>query len=173
MIRKLGAEGARIIAWGENIFHGIACVGLFFLMIVPTLDIILRYVLNYSIWWSFDFSEAMVVIISFLALAKILANHRHIRIQIFTSRLSEHRQIILDIIAYTICLVFFALLTWQGWIVAWRSFKMGAATISAHPLPLFPIQAAIPIGSFMFCLQAVVEIYRGMISLSGGKNIQS
>jgi hypothetical protein len=32
-MRKLGAEGTRIIAWAGNTCHAITCVGLFFLML--------------------------------------------------------------------------------------------------------------------------------------------
>ena len=85
------------------------------MMLVVVYGVIMRYVFNAPVHQVAELTEYMMVALTFLALAYIQHERRHVTVSFFVVRQSEKTQIRLRI-ADTLCaLVAFILVTWGSW----------------------------------------------------------
>ena len=75
----------------------------------------------------------------------------------FVSKLPPRGQFIFEYIATALGLVFFALVTWQGWKGGWHSMhsKLVSDTIS---IPIYPFEFLIAVGAFCMCTELFLKL---------------
>ena len=143
----------------------VASVFIFILMFLVSADVIGRYLFNRPVKGSLEISESLMAYLVFIAFAKALASGRHIKVEILTSHLSPRWQAILHVVACAGGAFLFALITWQGWNWAWNSWQIREFMEGQLKVPFYPAKFAIPFGGFVFTLQFLVEIVRGLAQM--------
>ena len=131
---------------------------LFFMMVIITLEALLRYGFNTSLVWPYEVTEYSMVAITFLSLAYVQARKRHIFVEVVVTRLSSKPQAWLNIIVSLLGLAYFSLIIYGVWGMAYESLKYGLRSTTAAHLPLFPFQLIVPLGSLVLCLQFLTDI---------------
>jgi TRAP-type C4-dicarboxylate transport system permease small subunit len=137
------------------------------LVLMITYAVVSRKLFDAPLGFSLELSQYAMLAFVFLPLAWIQAQKGHIKIDLLTSRLSPRKQTILEIFASVAGLVFFALLAWQSWEIAWKSYELGLRSATTLRVPLFLPQVIVPIGSLLICLQFLIAIPRDIGSLVG------
>ena len=103
-----------------------------------------------------------------LAAAYTLQKNAHVRIDVVSSRLSEHSRDVIDLLGHLLILVPFALLTaWLAWPFFLESFRSGEVSSNAGGLPVWPAKFLIFAGMTLLLLQAVSEIIKRSAVLAG------
>ena len=136
---------------------GVALAGAFivFIMLVMTVHVLMRYFLLMPIRWAVEFTEYLMIWITFLGAAWVLQKEGHIRIDIVPSRLGPRQQALLNTVTSSIMAAICLFLTVYGGIVTYDSLIRGAARTYLYATPLWVLIIVIPIGGFLLFVQAV------------------
>lgn len=76
----------------------VACAAVFFMAWIVTINVLIRKILDWSIDWSVEMVQYMMVVLTFAALAHTLRVGRHITIDFFTNRLPTKVQDYLELV---------------------------------------------------------------------------
>jgi TRAP-type mannitol/chloroaromatic compound transport system permease small subunit len=135
---------------------------------ITTYGVVRRYVFNSPEFYSYEFSVIFLLLSFVLVVAALERQNRFIRVDIVSNLLPDSvNNIILNILAPILGLVFISVLTWKGGVDALFAFKVGQTSSSAWQIPLFPIKIIIPIGYGLLCLVLIARLCRGLASLKG------
>ncbi len=139
------------------------------MMVAILREVVGRYFFNVPSDWSLELSGYLLVALTYLGAPYTELSEANIRIDFLYSRFSPGLRVWADTIIYLICLCWSAMIVWQGWMLAWGSWKVGARSSEAMAWPLFPSQVLVPIGAFLVCLILIQKIYRKVRLLTSGK----
>lgn len=132
-------------------------------------EIFMRYVMNAPTRWAFDLSYMIGGTFFMLGEAYTLLRRGHVRIDIFSVRLSEKQKAMIDSVLYL--LFFFPL--WGGLLYllipyVWLSWKIGERSMQGYWMPvLYPFKTVMPVAILLFVLQGVAEFLRRALTLFG------
>lgn len=169
-MNKLKRKATLMAAFIERLgkaLEAVASVILLAMMVIVTTEVFLRYVLKTSLRWSFEMTDYMMIAVVFLGAAYVQAEKQHIRMDLMITRLTGRVRTVLEIVSPVLGLIMFSLITWKGWQLAWFSLQEGSMSATSTPMPLFASQVLVPIGSFVLCLQFLLDIFRYISSQSG------
>ena len=135
-------------------------VGAFFLlimMLLTTVDVMGRYLFNHPILGVFELTKFMMVFIVFWSLAYTELKKGHVRVDIFTSRLSQKWQKYINIFNYLLSFIIWGLIAWKS---AERGFELIANKECSGTLqiPIYPFLFVVLIGSVILCLEFLKDI---------------
>jgi len=133
-----------------------------FMMLLTTVDVVLRWLFNSPIPGTFELMEFMMAGAVFLGLAYVERIKGHIAIDFLSTRLSPATQGTIRIIGYVLALVVFGVITWKTGQNAYTAWRISDYTLGAIQLPTWPARSAVPLGTGMLCArlfaQAVMEV---------------
>ena len=141
-----------------------------FLTLMTGYEIIMRYVFNAPTKWVFDLSYMLGGTFFVLGQGYTLLQNKHVRIDIFYSRLSDRGKAFLNCFFY---LIFFFPL----WIVllyllipyVYESWKVGERSMQGYWMPiLYPFKTVMPVAVLILILQAIAEFIRCIITIVKG-----
>lgn len=142
-----------------DVLFGVTCVLLGFVLLVVSLQVVLRYFFNISPVWSVEATEYALVYITFLGCAYVLKIDRHAKMDIMLAGLDPRTQhlvsLVTSILGTIVCLVFFL----YGVDTTWDHFRMGTRNFTAMQLPRYPFLAVIPVGFFLLFFQFLRRAY--------------
>lgn len=96
----------------DHVLATLAALGIFAIMIIVSLDVLLRYVFNAPFAWSFDLISIYLMSGAFfLALSDTLRLEHHVSVDIVYMRLPLKARRILKVIAWALSCVLFACIT--------------------------------------------------------------
>jgi TRAP-type C4-dicarboxylate transport system permease small subunit len=122
-----------------------------------------RYFLHSPEPYSYEISTMFLLWSFILAVAAVERYDRNIRVDFVSNRIPDYaRHFILRIIAPAAGLFVCSMFSWQGFVAAMYSLKIGAVTMTAWKVPLFPIKIIIPVGYAILCLVLIAKLYSGI-----------
>lgn len=148
------------------VLHRINGAIILVLMLIVSVDALLRYLFKSSIQWSFEVSEYIMAAIVFLSIAYIQAQKGHITMDVFVSRLSDRKRLIAGIITNFLVFGLFAIVSLKISSVTYELFRDGTTSSTATPMPLFYSHGMIALGCLAFCLQLIIDIYHDITKLT-------
>jgi TRAP-type C4-dicarboxylate transport system permease small subunit len=138
------------------------------MMVIVTFDVVLRYFFNAPTVWAGEVASFLTIAVVFLGLAQNMRLGDHIRIDVFTSLLPARAQLVLDVLAHAIAIVFAVVLFMACWL-RFDNFWI-RQTVSDSPImvplwiPMLPVLA----GAAVFCFAAVSGFFIRFHALLGG-----
>ena len=141
------------------------------LMLVVTVEVFKRYLLNAPSQWFLDMTTMMYGATFMMCGAYTLAQDAHVRGDFLYGSFKPRTQAALDLVLY---LVFFfpgiAALCYAGWDFADTSWKIREhSSITADGPPIYHFKAFIPIAGGLIMLQGIAEIVRCVVCLRTGQ----
>ena len=141
------------------------------LMLVVSVEVFKRYVLNAPTAWIFDLDNMLYGSLFMLCGAYALAQNAHVRGDFLYSSMRPRTQATLDLVLY---FVFFfpgiAALLYAGWEYAGDSWRINEhSNVTADGPPVYHFKTVIPIAGALVLLQGLVEIARCVICLKTGE----
>ena len=128
------------------------------MMLTVVYDVIARLVFRAPTLWVIDINEYLLVYVTFIPAAWILLRDGHVKVEIAVARLQPGAQRVMSLVTDLVGLFYCALLTWQGWLVAWGAFQHGYRFSTALAFPQFPVFAIIPLGAGWLGLAFLVRL---------------
>lgn len=126
------------------------------LILCLLIQVLCRYFLKISSPWTEEMGGFAFVWLLFLSAAAAFVPDQHIRITIFTKKLSDKAQLILDIFIKIFVIVFLIFLTYYGFKFCW--FVSGQKGVAIQISQAFPV-AAVPVGSFCMIFGILHSMY--------------
>lgn len=150
----------KLLTKGKSAFDGtinvLAVLGgaiIVFVFATVFLEVVLRYFLQRPLGWVVQTAQYSLIFITFLGAAWVLRMDKHVTMEIVINRLKPRNQDLLrtitSIAGALICLV----LVIYGIQVALDLFQRGIYDPQVLDVPMAPLVAIIPLGSFMLSLQ--------------------
>lgn len=132
------------------------------LMLIITLEVLMRYVFNAATIWSYETSEMIGCTIFVMAFAYAMKHEAHVRIDIIRDRLQPRGKAIIDVAGSLIC--FFPLIVLLVFVSAtWALDSWKNSEIMVHGAwypPAAPWRTVIVIGLILFVFQGIAEFFR-------------
>lgn len=128
------------------------------MMFITSIDVIMRYVFNSPLAGGFELQEFLLVGVVFLSQAYVQSAKGHFSLDLLTTRLPSGVQTALLVLGRIICLVIFALITWQSGVRAWIAWTTGQTREGLISFPLWPAKFVLPIGMGLLCLRFISDI---------------
>lgn len=148
----------------------VAAVLLIAMMVLITVEVILRKFFGTSTKIAHDFSAHLYVAIVFLGVAETLRSGKHLRVTVIMERFGRRFQSIIYKINVIIATTYILMLLWFSAEFAITSYQKGSMTGTIVEIPEFIPEMFIPIGLLFFTLQLVAHLireFRGRISERG------
>jgi C4-dicarboxylate transporter, DctQ subunit len=98
--------------------HGLSAVGVVCvvaMMVLTTADVIARYVFNSPTMWADEMASYLLIAIVFLGLGQNIRTNGHIRIDVITNLASPRVNLVLEVFAYAVGIVFSIVLIRGAW----------------------------------------------------------
>ena len=128
------------------------------MMLLTTMDVTLRYVFNRPITGAYELTALMLAVLVAFGLAYTQVHKEHIRIDFIVSRFSPRARAFVDSITTLVGIGILSLITWQSILYA-ESLRADEVTTAAFFIPLYPIVWVVGVGSAIFCLVFIVDLF--------------
>jgi TRAP-type C4-dicarboxylate transport system permease small subunit len=146
------------IAKFESSFLLLSSVALFAIMIVVTIDVVMRYALNQPLEWAYDvISLYLMVSVFFFALSDTLHEHGHVSIDVLVKYIPSWLRHGGETIGYAIATFAFALVTLQAVDRMSESYRLNEMLASAYNWITWPAYLPVVVGT---ALLTVRSLYR-------------
>jgi TRAP-type C4-dicarboxylate transport system permease small subunit len=119
------------------------------LLVLVTLDVVLRYVFNSPLQWSRDASGLLLLITLFSALPNAWDQGYHIRMEVIHVRMSARWRSVADVVSIVAAFVFFALLVIQAVVFSGYMYSTGETGEDLNA-PLWPFMAFVAFCGLVF-----------------------
>lgn len=127
-------------------------------MLAGTADVISIRLLGRTVQGAVEFSQNLMPIIVFGALAYIQREGQHIRVEFIYDRLGARGRAVLDLLNSIVVTFASAALAWVSWQGFLRSNAIKESGM-AYPFPIYPVKFFIVVGLVIMILKMVVEIF--------------
>jgi TRAP-type C4-dicarboxylate transport system permease small subunit len=143
-----------------------ACI--LMMMLVGAVDIIGTWLFRQPVPGAYEITEAFMVSGIFLALAAAQMLGHHIRAEIFRPVLPIRVSHALDRVGFFVMFVFFAFVTWYGWLEAADAWRGGEFASGILKMPVWPPKLALAIGATAMAVQSLADAFLGRDSAPKG-----
>jgi C4-dicarboxylate transporter, DctQ subunit len=99
--------------------------------------------------WAVQFTEYALLWMTLLGTAWVLKRHKHVSVDLLTSRLSSKGKVYFDLAHSLMGVAVCGFLCWYGSIVTWGQYQRGVVDIQVVDTPKYLILLIIPVG-FLF-----------------------
>ena len=160
MLRRLERINHSVSAW----FERIGIVALLVMLGVTCVDVFGTKCFRSPIQGAIDIVMlSQVVAIAFtIAIAQIAG--RHVRVELFVSKLSETSQAVIDSFIYLFQFILFALIAWRTYVLG-RSLEIAGEVSATLFVPLYPFVFAIALGCIPMCIVFLLKFLNSVINV--------
>ena len=139
------------------------------LMILICLDVLLRYLFNFSQIWIIEVETYFYAIIFLLGSGYAFRHDRHVRVDVFYNRWSERKKAFTDLFGGILLLIPWTVVVG---IVAFNYFSISFARGEGSPQPgglpaLYVLKSFIFLGFLFLAIQGISSILKSILYLKG------
>jgi len=130
---------------------------LVFMMVSICYDTIMRYAFSAPTHWSLEINSFLLVYLAVMGAAEAQRFDAHIRITFFKDKLPAGLKRALEVATGLAGVLFCAILTWRGALMAAQAYEYGERVSSALGTPMVIPYALMPIGFAALGLQFLID----------------
>jgi len=148
----------------DAVLHGMAYLAAFLMvamMVVITLDVILRNLGYQSSAHFFTFTEYALLIVPCLGAPWLVREKGHIYIEILLMALSPRVRARFTLLIGLVCIVVCAVVAWYGFTVTLNDFLQNEKDVRSMDMPRWIVVGFIPLGFGMMALEFLRFVLRG------------
>lgn len=151
------------MAWIEQICLIIAGVALIILMLLTTVDTLMRYLFSAPLTGVLEFSEEYLMIaMVFMPISYVFIAGGHIKVELLERYFSPKVKWTIEKFNILVGLVLFILITVASIPVVQEAIEISEHSSSAIEYPMAPAYAMVTIGCFMLCIRSI-QMFLGKI----------
>jgi len=130
------------------------------MVIIISLDVIIRYLFKFTFIWIIELEIYLFGFMFLLGSGYALKHEKHVRVDVFYSKLTDKKKAIVNILGGVLYLVPWCYITVSAaWKYTYSSFLMGESSPQPGGLPaLYILKFAIALGFFLLLLQGIAHI---------------
>lgn len=132
---------------------------LFFMMVSIFYDSIMRYLFAEPTSWSLEINSFLIVYLAVIGAAEAQRHDAHIRITFFRDKLPVPAQALIGVAGAAVGVLFCAIMTWRGGLMAWQAFEYGERVSSAFGTPMVVPYGLLPVGFGALGLQFLIDLW--------------
>jgi TRAP-type C4-dicarboxylate transport system permease small subunit len=155
--RRPLAQSAPVVVL-RHVVEAVTALGVAGFAVLICLQVFFRYALNSSLTWSEEVVQFMLLWVVMLGSAAATDRGAHIVLNPLDDRVGPRGRLRLARVAHLGTIAFCACLAWYGWQLMLRASRM---TSPAADIPMAWVYAAMPVGSVLIILFALVHMIDG------------
>lgn len=158
--RSWPEKAIRVLSNGLTFLAGIA---LLLMMGQMVLDVFLTYFFNKPIEGNLEVvSIYHMVAVVFLPLAMVELRHEHIHVDLVVRWLPQWMQRVIYIFGSLISAAFFAILAYQTWLDALKSYRIDEIVMGAVYVTIWPAKFILPFSFFLIMLAVLLHAWKAL-----------
>jgi len=157
----------RINAWFGWIVAFLMCP----MIAIMIWEIVMRYFFNRPSLWAYEISLFMYGGYIVLGGAYTHLAGGHVNVDIIWGRLSARGRAILDVLTSGFVFLFLGVLFWESLKITINSWQLGETTMSHWGPAYYPLRTTVPVGCFLFLLQALAKLIRDVATAIKGEEV--
>lgn len=126
------------------------------LAFIGFIQVIARYVFNYSFTWYEELGRYLGVFIAFLGAAIGVKTGSHFTMDLIVSKMRQPFQGLTRILTHTLCGLFFFVVAWTSWKIVARMYGYGT-TSPTMQIPMYVAYLPIPIFSVIIGIRFLIK----------------
>jgi TRAP-type C4-dicarboxylate transport system permease small subunit len=146
----------RVIASISRVMSGIAATAVILMMLLITVDVLLRYFLNRPIKGAHELIEFMMILAVFLGVAYVQYRKVNISISLLLDRLPQKAQAIISSLTYILSLGIICVITWTAFTYFRRLWDRGQCTTVLN-VPIAPLEFILAGSLLMLCIVLTLD----------------
>jgi C4-dicarboxylate transporter DctQ subunit len=158
----------RVLTRVENI---LAASALGLATLITVVAVVLRYVFGIFLFWSEEAIIYLIIYSTFLGAVITLRHNEHVNVDILLVLLKKRGKHVVAVLAAAVTVTYFAVIGAYAWLLLFEPFSTSTITPSLK-LPLWVVEAAVPIGftlMFLRALEILVRTARGIEAFPEGQ----
>lgn len=158
----------------ERVGQGVAWLNTV-LVVLVCVDVFIRYLLSDSSAWIMELEWHLFALIFLLGAGYAFKHDRHVRVDLFYTKMSERDRAMVDFIGALVFLIpWCIIMIYVSTQYAWQSFLIRETSPDPGGLPArYVIKFAIAVGLFLLLLQAISSLIRSARTLQQTRNEQN
>jgi len=149
----------KVVDWIEKIAVGLSGVALALIMLLTSVDVVLRKTMHVSLPALYEFTgEYLMVAVVFLTLSHVYRTGGNIQVTFLSSRVAPAIMGPINQILRVSYLVFFGLIVIHGFTMAAEAWKFKEVSSSVVGYPMAPALFMVPLGAFLVCIRIIQNI---------------
>ena len=140
------------------VLGAISAVSILIMIFSTSLDTIMRFVFNSPVPGMFELNEVLLVICVYMGITWTQMDRGHIRVEVFVWRLPQKARHYLNIVAWSITLLFIGILCVQTFYGFLDSFRIREFRWGSVQMPIWWAKGLIPVGCFLMMIQLTIDI---------------
>lgn len=145
----------------SNFVGFLSIIFLVFMMLLIVIDIFLRAVFNSPIPGTFEFTEFIMIIATFLGLPWATYMESHIQVSSLTNKLPPRVREALIIINYVMILALCAMIASSSFVEAMAVKKIGIVSAITN-IPKYPFYIIVSVGYFLTILVLIIQLVKSI-----------
>ncbi len=146
----------RVLTGIENTLAALALAGA---SLLACLQVILRYLFDYTIFWSEEATIYLLILSTFIGAVITLRHNEHVSVDVLSFVFGERGKRALAVLAALILVAYCAIFGAYAWILVTEPAALRIVT-PALRLPLWVVELSLPIGLTLMFLRALEMLYR-------------
>lgn len=158
LIEAVSEWSGRLVAWLTGV-----------LVLLMSYDVLMRYAFNHTSIWIVELEWHLFALIFLVGAAYTLKQDQHVRVDVFYTKFSPRRQAWVTLLGTLFFLVPFAIMIIStSFSYTMNAYRIGESSPDPGGLPArYLIKGAITLGFVLLLVQAVGEILKALVILSG------
>lgn len=148
---------------GERASIALSALVVFVMMCLVFVDVVGRKLFNSPVQGSVEVTQLALPAIVYLGIAYVQARREHIRLELFSSQVSNKVNWLLELTGTTLQLVICTLITIQIGRMAWLSWSISEHTMGIVEIPIWPAKSAVFMGFLLLSLRLVIQFLEMLI----------
>jgi C4-dicarboxylate transporter, DctQ subunit len=147
----------------------VGVISLIFTSLIVFVQVVLRYVFNYSLSWSEETARYLIVWFVFIGSSIAVREKAHATMDALVTYLPEKGKRIFSILANTISIIFCVILIWSGIKIVSGVIEFATVT-PAIGLPMYIPYLAIPVGAALMLIRFLQILIQDIKSFGAPSN---
>jgi TRAP-type C4-dicarboxylate transport system permease small subunit len=163
----------QIMQWSGKLSRVISAIAVGCAVAWVTFSVIMRYVFRRPFISAAEISGYLLITITFVGLAYALESGTHVRTDLLTTRVSKSGKKILEVITWTLGVVFSVLLVYSLWMDAGKNYRDNIESSTLLRMPMWIPGAVAAIGATIFGVYVVCYVAEVLIRKASQKNTRA
>ncbi len=136
----------------------ISAISVLIMIFSTSIDTIMRFFFNSPIPGMFELNEVLLVICVYMGITWTQMDRGHIRVEVFVWKLPKQARHYINIVAWSVTLIFVTILCIQTYFGFLDSFRIREFRWGSVQMPIWWAKGLIPIGCLLMMIQLVIDI---------------
>lgn len=155
----------KIIRFISRWFGYVSCIMMGLMMLLTTVDVVMRYVFNKPITGAPEVSELLMVVLVFPALAWNTVDRSQIRVDLLVNRWRHKTRLVMETCTLILTLAIYGVLTWRSGVESMETTD--TSSLLAVPESIFRWVATV--GFTLLCISIIAVIIEDIAALRKGE----